>query len=323
MFAARGVPDRYGGRLCGCAWTKIALKHILATRNLHWRGNFGQRCGGVVLHARAQDHAQLRAGAHVWFVLPHSLVWKSRRQGALATGRARLSWGVCHQIVGSRILQRHYGYRPARPYSDERKPPLWRQRRGVYPGEWQNKPGGANRPWSLKRVYYSRVERFFEKLEPTKPPQKRHWQVAFEPTKNIAKSPFRNSLNSGSYLRYSCESCSCSIEHNFQKTGDLKPGQTRNRPFSAQSSYLSHISAHPDRPGVYSNAPLSVAELGKWKWVKVFGKIVTSALNFSLTRGCDTQGRLLWIALGKKRQNSAREPGTSRRRSAPPPFPSW
>ena len=150
-----------------------------------------------------------------------------------------------------------------------------------------------------------------------------HWQVAFEPTKNIAKSPFRNSLNSGSYLRYSCESCSCSIEHNFQKTGDLKPGQTRNRPFSAQSSYLSHISAHPDRPGVYSNAPLSVAELGKWKWVKVFGKIVTSALNFSLTRGCDTQGRLLWIALGKKRQNSAREPGTSRRRSAPPPFPSW
>ena len=93
MLAARGVPDRYGGRLCGCAWTKLALKHILATHNLHWRGNFGQRCGGVVLHARARDHARLRACAHVWFVLPHSLVWKSRRQGALATGRARLSWG--------------------------------------------------------------------------------------------------------------------------------------------------------------------------------------------------------------------------------------
>ena len=87
---------RYGGRLCGCAWTKLALKHILATHNLHWRGNFGQRCGGVVLHARARDHARFRACAHVWFVLPHSLVWKSRRQGALATGRARLSWGVCH-----------------------------------------------------------------------------------------------------------------------------------------------------------------------------------------------------------------------------------
>ena len=36
------------------------------------------------------------------------------------------------------------------------------------------------------------------------------------------------------------------------------------------------------------------------------------------TRGCETKGRLLWMALGKNRQNSAREPGTSRRRSAPP-----
>ena len=44
-------------------------------------------------------------------------------------------------------------------------------------------------------------------LPPTKPPQKRHWQVAFEPTKNNPKSPFRNSLNSESYSRYSCESC--------------------------------------------------------------------------------------------------------------------
>ena len=94
VLAARGVPDRYGGGLCGCAWTKLALKHILATHNLHWRGNFGQRCGGVVLHARARrDHARFRACARVWFVLPHSLVWKSRRQGALTTGRARLSWG--------------------------------------------------------------------------------------------------------------------------------------------------------------------------------------------------------------------------------------
>ena len=38
VLAARGVPDRYGGRLCGCAWTKLALKHILAaTHNLHWQ----------------------------------------------------------------------------------------------------------------------------------------------------------------------------------------------------------------------------------------------------------------------------------------------
>ena len=37
------------------------MKQILATHNLHWRGNFGQRCGGVVLHARAQDHERLRA----------------------------------------------------------------------------------------------------------------------------------------------------------------------------------------------------------------------------------------------------------------------
>ena len=103
-------------------------------------------------------------------------------------------------------------------------------------------------------------------IEPTKPPQKRHWQVAFEPTKNNPKSPFRNSLNSESYSRYSCESCLCSIEHNFQKTGDSKP---RTALKWAVHSHSSHISTHPDRPGVYSNAPLSVAELGKW--VKVFG----------------------------------------------------
>ena len=69
--------------------------------------------------------------------------------------------------------------------------------------------------------------------------------------------------------------------------------ETRTNQKSAVQSHLSHISAHPDRPGVYSNAPLSVAELGKW--VKVFGGgIVTSALNFSLdsyvTKG--TLGRI-------------------------------
>ena len=37
----------------------------------------------------------------------------------------------------------YYGYRSARPYSDERRPSLWRQRRGVYPSECQNKPGGT------------------------------------------------------------------------------------------------------------------------------------------------------------------------------------
>ena len=57
--------------------------------------------------------------------------------------------------------------------------------------------------------------------------------------------------------------------------------ETRTNQKSAVQSHLSHISAHPDRPGVYSNAPLSVAELGKW--VIFFGReIVTSALNFSL-----------------------------------------
>ena len=121
------------------------------------------------------------------------------------------------------------------------------------------------------------IERILKKIEPAKPPQKRHWQVIFEPTKNNPKSPFRNSLNSESYSRYSCESCLCSIEHNFQKTGDSKP---RTALKWAVHSHSSHISTHPDRPGVYSNAPLSVAELGKW--VKVFGEIVTSALNFSL-----------------------------------------
>ena len=45
--------------------------------------------------------------------------------------------------------------------------------------------------------------------------------------------------------------------------------ETRTNHKSAVQSHFSHISAHPDRPGVYSNAPLSVAELGKW--VKIFG----------------------------------------------------
>ena len=29
----------------------------------------------------------------------------------------------------------YYGYRSARPYSDERRPPVWLQRREIYPGE--------------------------------------------------------------------------------------------------------------------------------------------------------------------------------------------
>ena len=41
--------------------------------------------------------------------------------------------------------------------------------------------------------------------------------TALEPTKNNPKSPFRNSLNSESYSRYSFESRSCSIEQDAQK----------------------------------------------------------------------------------------------------------
>ena len=102
------------------------------------------------------------------------------------------------------------------------------------------------------------VERILKKIEPTKPPQKRHWQVAFEPTKNNPKSPFRNPLNSESYSRYSCESCLCSIEHNFQKTGGSTP---RTALKWAVHSHSTHISPLPIRTTTTRNVPLSAAEL--------------------------------------------------------------
>ena len=101
--------------------------------------------------------------------------------------------------------------------------------------------------------------------------------MAFEPTKNNPKSPFQNSLNSESYSRYSCESCLCSIEHNFQKTGDSKP---RTALKWAVHSHSTHISTLPVRTKTTRNVPLSAAELEKR--VKVFGKIVTPAFKFSL-----------------------------------------
>ena len=65
------------------------------------------------------------------------------------------------------------------------------------------------------------IWRFFGgEIKPTKPPQQRHWGVAFEPTKNNPKLPFQKSLNSESYSRYSCESFLCSIERNFQKPAE-------------------------------------------------------------------------------------------------------
>ena len=138
-----------------------------------------------------------------------------------------------------------------------------------------------------------------KKIEPTKPPQKRHWQVAFEPTKNNPKSPFQNSLNSESYSRYSCESCLCSIEHNFQKTGDSTP---RTALKWAVHSHSTHISTLPVRTKTTRNVPLSAAELEKR--VKVFGGgIVTSAFKFSLSEGKRDLSRLTMNQL--RRENTA------------------
>ena len=77
--------------------------------------------------------------------------------------------------------------------------------------------------------------------------------MAFEPTKNNPKSPFQNSLNSESYSRYSCESCLCSIEHNFQKTGDSTPRTALKWAVHSHSTYISTLPVRTtivERPGM-------------------------------------------------------------------------
>ena len=109
-------------------------------------------CGEVVLHARARDHARFRACAHVWFVVPHSLVWKSRRPGALATGRARLSWGC---------MSPNY-WRPPRHGSLPQQPPFpgAAPRTPAYPAPPLSRdPRRGQRPRHAHRTYGVRAGR--------------------------------------------------------------------------------------------------------------------------------------------------------------------